>query len=456
MVAEPVLAGLLGGGFAMVTADGKTELLDFFVQTPQAKTDEVDFRSVHADFGTVTQEFHIGVGAIATPGAAPGLAELHARCGRMPFRDLLTPAIEIARDGVALTAYQARLGEVVAPILAASPELRALMCDETGPLPQGAIYKNPDFADVLEVFGLEGPRFIAEGEVGQALVEMARDGGHISTDDLKGYLPRWRSPLKQTRSGVDLYLNPAPSLGGTLIALALEMMSVSASPLAVANAFAATSRAREITKDDPIGLLAPGLIEQLRRTLVSHPASTRGTTHISVIDAAGMGVALTLSNGEGCGMIVPGTGIQPNNMLGEEDLVPGGWHSWARNTRLASMMCPLAAHWPNGQVAVLGSGGSNRIRTALAQVLALLIDQDIALEDAVLRPRLHVEGTRLDFEEAGLPEQDRTALLAAFDDATAWQEKSMFFGGVHGAMRRPNGDLFAMGDPRRDGFALIG
>lgn len=455
MAAEPVLAGFFGGGFAVVAEDRKTRFLDFFVQTPRQKADASDFRAVHADFGAATQEFHIGAGAIAAPGAAPGLAELHARYGGMPFRDLTRPAVEAARFGVEITPYQAQLAQIVAPILTASPEIRALTCDEKELLPVGALQKNTDFADVLEVYGHEGPRLATEGEVGRALAELTRADGHLTIRDLRNYRPFWREPLARARGGAKLYLNPAPSLGGTLIALALELTPPAARPRETARAFAATARARLETGDDARRLLSPDLIAALTATLADHPVAARGTTHISVMDEAGLGVAVTLSNGEGCGRIAPGTGIQPNNMLGEEDLVPGGWHSWAPNRRLASMMCPLALRWPDGRVAMLGSGGSNRIRTALAQVLVHVIDRRLPLEEAILLPRLHVEGERLDFEEPGLAEEDRALLLDAFPDALGWEERSMFFGGVHGAFRAENGDMVAAGDPRRDGTALL-
>ena len=110
-VAEPVLAGLLGGGFLMVRpAQGRAELLDCFVQTPRRKLPEaeLDFRVIQADFGETTQEFHIGAGAIATPGLAPGLAEAHARFGRMPLRDPVAPAVRAAPEGVTVTEFQAR------------------------------------------------------------------------------------------------------------------------------------------------------------------------------------------------------------------------------------------------------------------------------------------------------------------------------------------------------------
>ncbi len=131
------------------------------------------------------------------------------------------------------------------------------------------------------------------------------------------------------------------------------------------------------------------------------------------------------------------------------------------------MMAPMAVDWPDGRFAMLGSGGSNRIRTALAQVLVALVDRDERMEPAIEAARLHVEpGTP---EEPGAPpgppavefedlagDAARAALVAAFPTARAWPERSMYFGGVHGARRRRAGDLEAAGDPRRAGVALNG
>lgn len=466
-VAEPVLAGLLGGGFMMVrTPEGRIELLDFFVQTPKRRraTDELDFRAIDADFGTTTQQFHIGAGAIATPGFAPGLAEAHARFGRVPLGELAQPAVRAARDGVTVTGFQARISRIIAPILCATPGSRALLCGkDQAPHPAGTLYRNPDLADVLEVFGHEGPRFVTEGEVAGALLGLAAEGGHLTRDDLKSYRPERRRPLERRRGAARIALNPPPSLGGTLIAFSLELIGREAGAADLARAFEVTSRARLEAglKEDPEGgalrLLAPDLVARYRAEIMGRAAAPRGTTHISVTDDKGMAVALSISNGEGCGAILPGTGIMPNNMLGEEDLVPGGWHSWAPDTRLSSMMTPLAVSWPDGAVAVMGSGGSNRIRTALAQVLANLLDRGMPLADAVEAPRLHVEAGEppaVDFELPGLAEAGREALRAAWPQARAWDERSMFFGGVHAAFRDARGNVRAAGDPRRDGVAL--
>lgn len=462
-VAEPVLAGLLGGGFLTLrAADGECSVLDFFVQTPRRKRPmgEIDFREIEADFGETTQMFHIGAGSMATPGVARGLAEAHARAGRMPFAELAAPAVEAARKGVALTTFQAGALGIIEAICTATPAAAALFGDGTRILKAGEVYRNPNLADVIETYAREGDRFIHEGEVAAALLSL--DGGHLGRDDLARYQARWRQPVMRERHGARLALNPPPSLGGTLIAFALALMDRGATPADCARAFAATSRARlavDLNRDGPGGALRladPELVARYRREVAMAKVATRGTTHVSVIDAAGMGAALTLSNGEGCGLIAPGTGVMPNNMLGEEDLMPGDWDEWTPDARLASMMAPMAMDWPDGRVAMLGSGGSNRIRTALAQVAAKLADGDARLEDAVAAPRVHVEKTdppRCDFEDR-LSEGDREALLAAFPEAKGWARDSMFFGGVHAVRRSATGDTEAAADHRREGVAL--
>ncbi len=468
-VAEPVLAGLLGGGFLMIRPVQRAPvLLDCFVQTPRRRIreDDLDFHAIQADFGETTQEFHIGAGAIATPGLAPGLAEAHGRFGKMPLADLAAPAVRAAREGVTVTGFQASLGRIIAPILEATRESRALMCGDDGkPLPGGALYRNPDFADVLEVFGHEGTRFVTEGEVATGLLAMAEQGGHLTRDDLCAYAPQWRKPVEIARGSARIAVNPPPALGGVLVAFALELMDSGARAAERARAFEATTRARVEAglEDDPEGgalkLLSPDLVARYRSDVRGHAAATRGTTHISVIDGTGLGVAMTLSNGEGNGSIIPGTGIMPNNMLGEADLVPGGWHSWTPDRRLSSMMTPMAAAWPDGSLAVLGSGGSNRIRTALAQVLINLIDLGLPLSEAVEAPRLHVEAgapPAVDFELNDLADEDRAAVLHAFPQAKGWAERSMFYGGVHAALRDGRGEMRAAGDPRRAGVGVTG
>ncbi len=460
-VAEPALASLYGGGFLMAREpSGKVGLLDFFVETPRRKAafGEVDLREVAADFGAARQVFHIGAGSVATPGVPRGLVEAHRRLGRTPFHELAEPAIRLAKQGATLSAFQAEVLAIIAPIVAASPAALAIFGDGTAPLKAGALYRNEALADVLESFALEGDRFLHEGEPAQALAGMA--GTHLTALDLRRYEARWREPLEEARGDWRLYLNSPPSLGGALIALALRLMRAEDGPAETALALEATARARietALNRDAIAGsarLLAPDLVNRYAAELNGRRAAVAGTTHLSVIDGAGMAAALTLSNGSGSGVIVPGTGIMPNNMLGEEDLVGAAIEEWEPGVRLASMMAPTIATRENGAVLVLGSGGSARIRSALAQTLAHLIDREMRLEDAVAAPRLHTERwPEADFEDR-IGEEARVRLLRAFPEARGWAADSMFFGGVHAARREAKGAVEAAADHRRDGWAI--
>ena len=459
-VAEPVLAQPLGGGFLMVLPDGgEAKLLDAFVQTPRRNpgAGEMDIRTVTVDFGTTTQDFHIGAGTTGTPCLMQGLWEAHEKLGRVPMRELAAFAVRLAREGCTVTHFQHRLASVVAPILTASAPLEALYCKDGKPLAGGEVFRNPELADVLEVAAIEGPRLFSEGEVAQALVDMP--GGTLEVDDLRRAAPRWRDPLSLSRGGTEIWLNPPPSLGGVQIALALGALPRGASMAQVAAAWEAINAIRRRTgiNDDPAGarrILDPDLLKEVEGIIATRPLATRGTTHVSVIDGKGNGAALTLSNGEGNGLLLPGTGILPNNMLGEEDLVPHGPASWTPDRRLASMMCPTALRSAEGEVTMLGSGGSNRIRSALTTVMLGLIDRGLRLEDAISAPRLHVEKSILNFEDTG-GEEMRENLLRAWPEATVFPEPSFFFGGVHAVRRARNGGADAAGDPRRAGAAAV-
>ena len=460
-VCEPVLSQPLGGGFMMVVpTGGAPKLLDAFVQTPRRKPAEgdLDLSTVTVDFGTTTQDFHIGTGTTATPCLMQGLFEAHGALGRMPMPELAAFATRLAREGCTITASQERLTRIVAPIMTATDSIRELYCRDGEVYKEGDVFHNPALADVLEVAAIEGTRLFSEGEVAQALAAMP--GTALGLDDLRRAAPRWRAPLEVTRHTTHAFLNPPPSLGGVQVALALTALGHKPSPRDIAACMAGINRIRVETRidDDPGGarrILATDLVENLREITASFRPARRGTTHISVIDADGMGAALTISNGEGNGHVLPGTGILPNNMLGEEDLVPGGPTRWTPDQRLASMMCPTCLRTDEGGVTMLGSGGSNRIRSAITQVALNLIDHGMDLEPAILGPRMHVEGEVLNFEDTD-GEAYRDQLLAHDPDAVVFAEPSLFFGGVHAVRRRANGDYFANGDPRRAGVGLVG
>ncbi len=476
---EPVLCSLGGGGFLLARrAEGAAALYDFFVDTPRTRRPlgDIDFYPIEADFGTATQEFHIGQGAIATPGLVKGLFRVHSDLGSLPMTRLIEPAVRLARGGVTLRGIDAYLFQVVGSILTAQPESRTHYCNADGRLlVEGEVLSLPDLADTLEALAREGDALFYEGEIAQRLLEdCVTKGGHLTAEDLSAYRVALRVPLERSYRDTRVFLNPPPSSGGILIAFALALLAApdsagdkqgEAERLArLADVMALTNRARveggleealaDSSRDAAADLLDPALLTRYASEIKDRPAAMRGTTHISVVDAEGNVAALSVSNGEGCGHVVPGTGIMMNNMLGEADLNPSGFHAWREGQRMTSMMCPSIAEGARGSVIALGSGGSNRIRTAILQVLVNLLDRNLPLAEAIAAPRLHVEAGTASLEE-GYSAEALAVLEGRGGEIAVWPRHNLFFGGVHAAIRNADGGFDAVGDSRRGGSRCI-
>lgn len=475
-VAEPVLCSLGGGGFMLArSAAGETTVFDFFAHTPRIRRppEEVEFFPIVADFGTAQQEFHIGLGAIATPGVVRGLFDIHRRLGSVPMTQIVAPAVEHARRGVVLDALQAYIFRVVAPIYGATPQALAIYGGGRGdgqPAAEGDSVVQPDLADTLEALAREGDDLFYRGEIAAHIHRDCREGGgHLTGDDLEHYRVAHRAPLHLDYRSARFATNPPPASGGLLIGFALRLLEQvppgqwgfgSRKHLALlAEVMDQTNRGRVEARLDAgvetgaARLLDPKLLERYRRQVRGRAASLRGTTHISVMDRHGNLAALTLSNGEGCGRMLAGTGIMLNNMLGEEDLNPGGFHRWTPDQRMTSMMSPSMLQWPDGRTVALGSGGSNRIRSAILQVVSNLADFGMEVEDAVQAPRIHFEGGRLSVE--GLFGGDVARQLAALHaDIHVWEERNLFFGGVH-AVEFDGRCFRGAGDGRRGGVCVV-
>ena len=448
---EPVLASPGGGGFLMGHHDGRTRLVDFFVDTPRRKraSADIDFREIIADFGTATQAFHIGAGATATPGFVPGLFEIHRLLGSLPMTRLVEPAIRAAREGVALNGYQGWLFGIIPGIMLASAEATALYGRDGRTLGVGETFRNPGLADALDALAREGPRLEREGEIGRGILALQGEGGHLTADDFKSYRVELREPIAIPIGRSRAAFNPPPSLGGALIAAMLGELDDAA---AGSDGPAARSVALAADRVDRLWRREPEAIAKRLELMIdpARPKAVRGTTQVSVVDAAGNAASATVTNGEGNGTVVPGCGYMLNNMLGEEDLHPNGFHAWTPGIRLASMMAPTIAFGDDGGLVVLGSGGSNRIRTAIFQVLVNRLIRHRPLEAAIEAPRFHVERGHLDFENPH-DEGIRAALKRAFADHREWAEPNMFFGGVHGVELSASGTVSGHGDPRRSG-----
>ncbi|HUU66883.1 MAG TPA: gamma-glutamyltransferase [Methyloceanibacter sp.] len=463
-VAEAVFASPGGGGFLMArrAEANAVKLFDFFVDTPlkRRKSDEVEFFPINADFGPATQEFHIGLGSTATPGMAQGLFAMHEAYARLPMTRLVEPAVRAARSGFPLTSFQAYLFTVIAPILTASDGAKAIFAPGGELMKADDTFRNPELAETLTWLAEDGARLFVDGDVGRAIVAQSRDlGGHLTADDLRDYRVALRDPLLWRHGRTMVALNPPPAASGALIAYGLAFLDAlgddgnAIDTLALHAAMVATNAARAAHGDGLAARLDGGVLADEIREAARHPSAYRGTTHISVIDADGNAAAVSLSNGEGNGFIVGNHGFMLNNMLGEEDVAPGGL--WRESVRLSSMMAPTIILDGDGTVTALGTGGSNRIRTAVLQVAVNLLQHGMRLEEAVTAPRLHVERCGTTSFEPGLSEAAETAFRTLGDRGRAWPDQNLFFGGVHAARRHPKGDVEGAGDPRRQGVASV-
>ena len=473
-VCEPVLASLGGGGFLLAAPAGERPLLvDFFAQTPKQRPpapEALDFHAFDAQFGTETQEFQIGWGTTAVPGLVAGMFETHRRLGRMPMREILAPAIRLAKTGVPVSAGQAVLFQVVRTAFLSSPESRALFASQRtagGILGEGEILRLPELAEALDGLAEEGQDLFYRGEIGANLLAACRGVGVLRRPDLEAYAAELRTPLATRFEGAEILLNPPPAAGGVLTALGLDLLDGAGlgrlpqtgdrHARLVARAIGRTVDVEALDSAANAGApppLAPALLARWRQEIRALRFASRGTTHVSITDRRGNLAAATVSNGSGSGRIIPGTGIMANNMLGEAELNPGGFHAWPTDRRLTSMMTPALASWPDGARVALGSGGSRRIPSAILQTLVNLAAHRMPLRDAIEAPRLHVTGARLSVE-GGFDRERLVRTLADWPDHRIWSERMLFFGGVH-AVRVDRGRVDAAGDPRRGGAAWTG
>jgi gamma-glutamyltranspeptidase / glutathione hydrolase len=479
-VAESPLTGPGAGGFMLVhrAHDRSTRLLDFFVSTPglgAAHRRRGEMETVDVDFsGESKQVFRIGSASCAVPGATVGLATMHRRFGTLPWRILLEPAVEAARAGIELTRPQAYLHAILDLILRHTDEGRRVYGVGGARLAAGDTLRLPDLADTMERLG-ERPTDLYTGELGRTIVRHLREtGGGVTVEDLRRYRVVWRRPVRAAFRDCLFQSNPPPSSGGILIGYGLALLDRlprgapgSAEALASlvdvmreqdrARAGRFTTRlhhgglARHLLAEESIDAAVRRIRAGARGAPVAAPPG--GTTHISVVDVAGNAASLSASTGSGSGVIVPGTGIQMNNMLGEYDLNPTG-RVLAPGHRMTSMMAPSIVLHGDDPRLVVGSAGSVRLRGAIMQVVANVVGHGLPVGEAIDRPRVHVDEPHVHCE-GGHEAAALDALEADGMDVVRWRRRNLFFGGVAAVERRDNGSLAAAGDPRRGGAGIV-
>ncbi len=472
-VAESPLTGPGAGGFMLSRSPGgRTTLLDFFVASPGLgphgrRLDPRELHSFTVEFGGGDQVFHIGPASVAVPGMIAGLGEASRRLGRLPMSDLVEAGVAAARQGVVLTRQVAFLHTILGGMLTLTPEAAAIYAPEGRLLGQGERVRNPELAETLLHLAAAGPDTLRDGELAGLVVDhLARTGGLVTADDLRSYRVIDREPVRVTYRDVDVLTNPPPSSGGALIAAALRVLEASAPArddvehyLQVtragwaANALRTRDFATSLHEEDCLNRMWARLDEGGGGGSPADRKPAGSTTHISAVDAEGGMASLSGSNGSGSGVVVPGTGMLLNNMLGEEDLNPGGFGLLEPGRRMTSMMSPTLLLRSGEPLAALGAAGSNRLRSAILQTIVGVVDGGMDLRDAVHRPRVHPEGSGVDVE-GGVPEECIAALEANGEHLRRWGGMNLFFGGVSIAGHGPGG-LTGAGDPRRGGAAAV-
>ncbi|MEA2349927.1 MAG: gamma-glutamyltranspeptidase / glutathione hydrolase [Thermoleophilaceae bacterium] len=467
-VTESPLTGPGAGGFMLVhTAAGENQLLDFFVAAPGKGLDGVEpaaLEPIDVHFSDeAVQVFNIGPSSCGVYGNPAGVAEALDRWGTMPLSALVEKPARAARDGVDLTPIAESFLDILAPILTATPEASAIYAPEGRLLRAGERLRMPELADLLERLGADGPRFLYEGEVASAASEWVRArGGLLTEQDLAEYAPIDREPACAHYRGREILTNPPPSSGGILIAYALDLLERLGGRHDVRTLVEVMDRAnRERTDEFVQGLHAEGYLERfLHKEAIESAATELGsrlgsTTHASVLDAEGNCASVTCSNGSCSGVVVPGTGLHLNNMLGEEDLNPGGFHRHEPGRRIPSAMAPTVVLRDGRPEVALGSAGSNRIRSAVLQAILRIVAEGMPAQDAVAAPRVHYEG-RVVEAEPGIDEDGLAALEREGWPVQRFSRRNLYFGGVQAAARDPEtGELSGGGDPRRGGAALV-
>lgn len=468
MVNEIGVVSPAAGGFVTVQPPGGDPVtIDGWVEMPGRGLPPDRFGrgvwDVETEYGGGTTTT-IGHGSVATPGALKALDLAHQRYGRAPWHEVVRPAVEIAHSGFPLgptSAYY--LGYTHEVIFGWHEPSRTVVHDKTGAvLTAGSTVLITHLAESLQLIADIGASALYTGDLAELIADdMTEREGILTREDLAAFQAVVRPALTVEQNGWRLATNPPPAVGGVAVAAMLALLD----GVPAAGGWTADElrrlvdvqravlgqRLADLDAEDE-RLLAGRKVLELARAGDLRALGSPSTATVSVVDDGGDACAVTVSSGYGSGAMTPGTGIWLNNALGEQELLAGGVHSLPPGTRLTSNMAPTVARRDrDGAVLAIGSPGSDRIPTALAQTYALFTHGGLPLREAVEYPRLHVR-VRADITV----DHEEDLVLPTLDLPTrAMPAHSMYFGGVAAALWEPTTGLTVAGDPRRTGATAI-
>ena len=460
------MSSIGGGGFALVrgsSGPAGAELIDYYDCMPGKGLPASAFgaggspTTVILKYGAGVKSI-VGAASCAVPGSLRGWEFLLQRHGKLTLRETLAPAVRLAREGFRLCKTSGMWIEVAEEVLRLTEETRKNFYTGERVYRVGEEVRFPELADTLEAVGEEGADLFYKGELARRISSyILREGGIITEEDLGTYEAIVREPLSFAYKDRSVHTNGPPSAGGPTLAQMMRVISAYdlagipdaeyAELLAGAMKYALEDRDRAYTDIAENARVAEHLtgeeyVAAQRRRIFGSPH----TTHLSCIDESGLTISITASMGYGSGIVIPGTGIPMGNTLGEPELNPRGFHALTPGERLISSMSPTVVSSADGDLVSLGSPGASRIPTAIMQTLVNVVDFELPLKAAVDAPRLHAENSLFAYE-AGAKKPD----LSPYDQVLAYDEPSMFFGGVNAVSRTPEGLFEAAADPRRSG-----
>jgi gamma-glutamyltranspeptidase / glutathione hydrolase len=455
-VVHPQAGNLGGGGF----------LLYYEASTRAVWT--LDFRETaphEAKRGMFAKVPAKGALTAGVPGTVAGLDALHEKFGKQSWKELLAPAIALARE-------TDRTDPELALDIETAKSERGLDIPKTLP--------PPELAATLQRIAEHGSKDFYDGELAKRIVESIHDaGGIIGYRDLREYAPVWRAPIKLRYGAYEILTVAPPSGGGLVIGEALNILS--ADDLAARGFQSAKAlhlileaeRRAFIDRDryvaDPLTTRIPyrDLLSQKRAeawrktidparaiatTMLAEPSELRPegehTTHFTIADQAGNIVAFTTTLGDdfGSGVLLPGLGFFLNEAM--KDFTSGP-NQVDPLKRAASSLSPVLVLKDGKPFLAIGTRGGSMIPTTLLQVFLNIVVYGKSLADAVAAPRWHQQAVPDQVEyERGAPQATIDALNAMGHGVH--QRKSI--GDVH-AILFENGRLIAVADPRRGGAA---
>ena len=428
-VTHPTAGNIGGGGFMVIRfPDGRTTTFNFREKAPLRAHPEMFLDSAGKYSSRIHHDSHLAVGV---PGTVAGFALAHERYGSKPWRELVEPAVRLARDGFPVMPGLARSLRAVLPSMQRYPASVAAFSKNGTPYEPGEIWKQPDLARTLERIMLHGRDGFYRGETARLIAEeMRRGGGWITEEDLARYEAKEQPPIRGTYRGYEVISMGPPSSGGIALVQMLNILegydlramghnsAEYIHHLVEAMRRAYRDRARWVADTDfievPIErLTSKEYAAELRATIDPNRASRSSpedvqlvaesmeTTHYSVVDANGMAVSVTytLEDGYGSKITVPGAGFLLNNEMGDFNAAPGltttsGLIGTEPNLarpgqRMLSSMTPTILAKDGRLVAVIGTPGGRTIINTVLQLVLNLVDFGMSIEEAVSAPRIH-------------------------------------------------------------------